>query len=240
MKNFWNKYTDALGHTIFHPQFIMLGMTKSGIDIIKKLSNKNKTLLDIGCGRMPYRKLIEPKLKKYVGLDYKPVAKLYKSELQPDFYGDAHKLPFKTGAFDIAAMLQSIEYFADPGLAIKEAGRVLKKSGYLVITSPFMYPLHDIPFDRYRLTETQLRDFLKASAFQIVKIDAQGGFFDFAIQTFLVFCFKSAQKNLIVLMLALILVAPLNITALILRPFNKYFYAGRDFPLNYLVVAKRD
>ncbi len=239
MKNFWNKYTDMLGHTIFHPQFIMLSMTKVGVDIIKKLSNKNKTLLDIGCGRMPYRKTIETKLKKYVGLDYKPVAKLYKSDSIPDVYGDAHKLPYKDNVFDITIMLQSLEYFHDPMLAIKEAGRVLKKGGYIVVTSPFMYPLHDIPFDRFRFTDTQLCYFLEESKFSIKKIETQGGFFDFFIQTFLIFWFKSAKKNIFLLLFTPILVVPLNILDLILKPLQRFFYASRDFPLNYLVVARK-
>ena len=56
MKNLWESFTDKYESTIIHPQFIVLTLIRDEMKKQKKYI-KNKTLIDIGCGRMPYKKI---------------------------------------------------------------------------------------------------------------------------------------------------------------------------------------
>lgn len=58
--------------------------------------------------------------KKYVTMDIDP-------DSGADVIGDAHKLPFKKGEFDIILANNVIEHFYDPVQAVAEMHRVLKK-----------------------------------------------------------------------------------------------------------------
>lgn len=250
MKNIWNKYTDLLGKTIFHPQFIMLNLTYQAIKEAKKYAKGR--LLDIGCGRMMYRKEIEPLVEEYIGLDHPEISKNYKSQYRPEVLADAHNLPFKNNSFDTVLMLQSLEYMERPYRSIQEVSRILKKGGVFILSSPFLYPIHDGKYDRSRFTETQLRYFLETNRLKILHLESQGKFFDFWIQSLFVYLFKEIQGHLqsrslirktLVVFQALIL-QPFMISANVLsvvvdRLKKKRNYLDTDFPLNYLVVARK-
>ena len=51
-------------------------------------------------------------------------------------HGDATKLPFQNGSFDVIPSFHVIEHIPNLGNVLKEIARVLKKSGYLVFTVP--------------------------------------------------------------------------------------------------------
>lgn len=50
-------------------------------------------------------------------------------------------LPFSGGNFDIVVISEVLEHLEEPGMAVAEAGRVLKKGGLLVVTVPLDTPL---------------------------------------------------------------------------------------------------
>jgi ubiquinone/menaquinone biosynthesis C-methylase UbiE len=52
---------------------------------------------------------------------------------------NAERVPFKDGAFDLVLMREVLEHISGPGAAIKEASRVLKSGGTLVLTTPVKY-----------------------------------------------------------------------------------------------------
>lgn len=237
MKDLWNFFTDKLGRTIFHPQYIMNSFTWEGVDAAINLS-RNKEVLDIGCGRMNYKEDFMRVVKKYTGVDHPSVSKLYKPKEKPDIFADAANLPLKNSSYDTCLLLQVIEYLGDPQKSINEALRVVKKDGFLIITSPFLYPIHDGKLDRTRFTASQLKDFFKDKKVKVT-IKFQGGFFDFIVQNILVFLFKSALKFPLLILPGLLITPLLNIFALILRPVGKLFSANNDFPLDYLVIVKK-
>lgn len=242
MKKLWNKFTDTFGKTIFHPQYIMNSLTGKFIEALKK--NGKGKLLDVGCGRSPYKDNVLKYVESYTGVDHPKVAKLYDSINKPDYYADASKLPFTNGSFDTVIMLQVLEYLEKPQLALNELKRVLKKDGTLILTSPFMYPLHDGKYDRNRFTKEGVIKMLQESGFSKVNITVQGNFFDFAIQSFLIFYFKkvmqlSSKKNyrliaVLLTILGLVTTPPLNLISILFKPFDK----ESDFPLDILAIAK--
>jgi SAM-dependent methyltransferase len=220
MKKYWEIFTDKFGGTILHPQFIMLFFIKENINEVIKLS-KNKNLIDIGCGNMPYRKKIEPQVKKYVG------------------------------EFDITIMLEVLEYLEKPEKTFLEIQRILKRQGILVLSTPFLYPLHDIPFDRNRFSKTQIKTFLNNSGFKIKKIKTNGGFAAFWLLSLNVFLMKrimdilNSQKTFysLLYLICLLLITPeiiilTNILFLLTKTLTPKF--PNYFPLDYLAVAVKE
>ncbi|MBI3034914.1 methyltransferase domain-containing protein [Candidatus Woesearchaeota archaeon] len=130
-------------------------------------SDSNDKILDIGSGKMPY---YHGFMKgKIVSFDIKKSDKTH-------VIGDADALPFKQNSFDKIIMVNSLYYFKNPFKVIERLGRILKKNGKLVIITPFLYPVHDAPTDKFRFTEYGLRTMLEGY-FKVEKIEVLGGFF---------------------------------------------------------------
>jgi len=251
IKNLWENFSDKFGRSIIHPQYIMRSYTYEAIKEAKRYA-KGK-LVDIGCGTMSYRKELEPQLELYVGVDHPQSSKLYSPKRRPDVLADASELPFDKNMFDTALILQVLEYVKSPQNVIDEAVRVLKPGGILILTSPFLYPLHDIPYDRARYSETFLRDLVHNSSLQIVKLKVQGSFLDFWLQSLNVFLLKKinnilSDKKLINMILVLplmiitiFIVLSNNIIVAITRKKPKIFKNHENyFPLDYLLIARKN
>jgi SAM-dependent methyltransferase len=56
-----------------------------------------------------------------------------------------------------------------------EIHRVLKPEGFLFVTVPFLWPLHEVPYDWQRLTPFALDQLLRDAGFKMIKIQALGG-----------------------------------------------------------------
>ncbi len=124
-------------------------------------------ILDIGCGHKPYRDLFQG--CRYIGIDHGTV------ETSPELVGDAICLPISSDIFDIVFSSQVIEHVPYPGRMIAECYRILKPGGYLILTGPFYWPLHEEPNDFHRFTKYGFALHLKDAGFREWEIRADGG-----------------------------------------------------------------
>jgi SAM-dependent methyltransferase len=133
-------------------------------------------LLDIGCGKMPYKKYIleNSKVTSYIGLDIESALE-YDSAIKSDFTWDSKIMPFENDSFDCAFGTEVLEHCPEPEIVLKEAFRVLKPEGVFFFTVPFLWNLHEVPHDEYRYTPFSLTRHLKNSGFNKVEIKATGG-----------------------------------------------------------------
>ena len=76
---------------------------------------------------------------------------------RPDIFADASFLPFTDQSVDSVIMLEVVEHVAKPNRAFKEVQRVLKPEGMLLLSLPFLYPIHDESHDYQRLTRYGLQ-----------------------------------------------------------------------------------
>jgi SAM-dependent methyltransferase len=138
-----------------------------------ELPNLTGTVLDIGCGYMPYRSLVltaPSRADNYIGLDLKN-----NSYLKPDLEWDGATIPLDDNAVESALATELFEHCADPELVMRETLRVLKPNGILFLTVPFLWPLHCVPRDEYRYTPFALRRHLDASGFVQAQLKPLGG-----------------------------------------------------------------
>lgn len=135
------------------------------------VENLSGRILDVGfmaCSLHERLKERFPK-KDLFGLDIEPVPK------NPNYkQGSAEQMPFHSGFFDSVMAGELIEHLKKPELFVKEANRVLKKNGVLLLTTPnrnslinrlthaYHAPLH---FSLFSIPE--LKELLQKNGFEI-------------------------------------------------------------------------
>ncbi len=133
-------------------------------------------VLDVGAGYAPYRPLFQERPEV---IDYRTVdmaGGLYEHSAPPDFVWDGRSLPLENESADSVILTEVIEHCDAPGDLIAECHRVLSPAGMLFLTVPFLWPLHDVPYDAYRYTPWTLERLLCEAGFQVPKINALGGY----------------------------------------------------------------
>ncbi len=91
-----------------------------------------------------------------------------------DVFCDAHVLPFGNDAVDSVLLTEVLEHLADPRQALREAFRVLKQGGALLVTTPFLYQAHQRPFDFFRFTYDGLILIATEAGFRDVSVARRG------------------------------------------------------------------
>jgi len=135
---------------------------------IKKHAHKlTGTTLDIGCGKMRYKSLIPG---KYIGLDLEQGKFTY--SVKADLYWDGITIPLENDSVENVLISEVLEHCPDPSIVVKEAFRVMKKDGIILITIPFVYQLHGVPYDFHRMTPYTVEKLL--SDFKEVHVQPSG------------------------------------------------------------------
>jgi SAM-dependent methyltransferase len=141
------------------------------------------TLLDVGCGTKPYAELFTPYVESYIGLDLPPERDIVRHPQQaalrwqaPDVHGSALTLPFAGNVFDTLISFQVLEHVTQPWQALQEMGRVLKPGGYLLLSTPQMWHLHETPHDFYRFTPFGLRYLCQQAGLAVDTVQPFAGF----------------------------------------------------------------
>ncbi|UCC38735.1 MAG: class I SAM-dependent methyltransferase [Candidatus Aminicenantes bacterium] len=130
-------------------------------------------MLDIGCGTKPYKKTAEPFVTEHIGLDHKETLH-NKNDI--DIFALADDLPFSDGSYDTVLATSLIEHVEEPNRVISEMHRVLKSEGHCIVTTPFMWHLHEEPRDFYRFTKYGLRYLFEKNGFEIERLKSIAGF----------------------------------------------------------------
>jgi SAM-dependent methyltransferase len=192
-------------------------------------------LLDIGCGSKPYCQLFSPGVKEYVGLDFKKTAGDRISHA--DVIGSALDLPFANNSFDTVLSTEVLEHIPLPGKMLKEIYRVLRPGGYIILTAPLFWPIHEKPFDYFRYTPYGLRYLLEESGLKIIKLDKTMGLFSTVGQLFSYGMYTEfgARQRFAVKAAILLLCFVIQRLAL----FLDLLYGSRGDSLDYLIVARR-
>jgi len=215
----------------FDPAYIEKQSIKSGIEHAAQLYASG-LLLDVGCGNKPYKNIFVSKVNSYVGVD---VADSPHRKVTPEVYGYALNLPFKNASFDTVLCTQVLDDLPEPGLAIKEMSRVLKKGGYLILTAPQSWGIHDAPHDYYRFTKFGLAYLIQCADLSMVECEVRGGFWAMVGQHMSSHFFYKFGRYSFLKVIIVPLCAILQRIALLL---DRLDYSD-NYTLGYTLVAKK-
>lgn len=142
-------------------------------------------LLDLGCGKVPLYEAYRPYITDNTCVDW---AESAHGNRFIDCLCDLNaNLPFVDCEFDTILAASVFEHVARPDVAWREAARVLKPAGYLLLSVPFYYWIHEEPHDYFRYTEFGLRRFCEDNGLTVVELRVYGGapevLFDVASKT---------------------------------------------------------
>ncbi len=142
-----------LRRTPIHPQWHVLRNERQTLETLGRVARG--LVLDIGAGEMALKAHL-PSGCDYLSLDYYVTATgWYKT--RPSVFGDGQQLPVISDSVDTVFLLDVLEHLPRPDACVAEARRVLRPGGSLVIQVPFLYPLHDEPYDFHRWTRHGLQ-----------------------------------------------------------------------------------
>ncbi len=120
-----------------------------------KAAGHDLHILNIGSGGDLYKKIKENGLSP-VQIDIDP-------ERAPDIVADICSLHMiADSSIDAFFMMEVLEHVKTPEAAVNEIYRCLKPGGKLVLSTPFVFPIHDEPHDYYRYTRYGLEYLLRA------------------------------------------------------------------------------
>lgn len=142
-------YWDGFATTDYMERDIKRGGSICKFNTIHDILPKNANILDIGClnGNL-YHFLKESKFEiaSFTGVDLSEklieLAKLRFPE-QTWVQADRLKLPFADKTFDVVTLLETLEHVDDPRASIKEAARVCKDGGSLIVSVPNELKIED-------------------------------------------------------------------------------------------------
>ncbi|MEO7911318.1 MAG: class I SAM-dependent methyltransferase [Roseiflexaceae bacterium] len=194
-------------------------------DIIASSSYARGRLLDVGSGNQPYQRWLRG-VTEYIGID------INHQTSRPAVGGLAYALPFAANSFDTVFSTQTLEHVEAPDLAVAEMARVLRPGGYLILTAPQTWRLHEKPYDFYRYTRFGLQYLLEHNGLQVVEIEAQGGVWVTIGQTFNNAVHRRWGPHLPIYAIYLIYLA-----SNILFSQLDQFWVDTDETLNYLVIG---
>ncbi len=153
--------------------------TQELIEDVARDLGAGSAVLDIGCGNQPLRELIEERKWSYTGLD------VAQNDLNNvDIVGRIDgKLP-TTAAYDLLLCTEVFEHVVKWEAAFANLALLSKSGARVIITAPFVFPLHEEPHDYWRPTPYAFEEFANSNGFDVVKSVRAGDGFD-VLGTFL-------------------------------------------------------
>jgi SAM-dependent methyltransferase len=196
-----------------------------------RLSGK---LLDFGCGRKPYEHLFQ--VSEYIGIDVEQSGHNH-SQSRVDVFFDGKKIPFGDKTFDCLFCSEVLEHVFNPEAILPEINRVLRDGATVLITVPFCWNEHEIPYDYARYSSFGIRQLLEKNGFRVIEQRKTGSFARVNFQLWALYFFELFSKyKRLGYIVSLLFIAPINIIGsvlLIILPRNQSMY------FNNVVLAEK-
>ncbi len=237
-------YDKLLVSNKFNPS-LLFGILTNPSYIIRKALYRNiykysfymsGKMLDFGCGTKPYKSIFN--VSEYIGCDIQVSGNKNKNNIEV-FY-DGKVLPFSDESFDSIFSSEVFEHIFNIEEIMTELYRVLKVDGYILVTNPFVWNEHEIPFDFARYTSYGLVHLFEKYGFEVILCQKSTTYIETIFQMLCVYINETIlpkKHSKMRSVLFVILVSPVTVFGLLLSkilPKNNTFYAN-----NILVAQKK-
>jgi len=130
-------------------------------------------LYDLGAGESPYKGFFLRYAESYVAVDWAGSF----HDTNADVVANLNEpLPVDSGVADTVVSLSVLEHLCEPQTMLKEAFRILKSGGAIVLQVPWQWWIHEAPYDFFRYTPYGLEYLLKKAGFVDIEVEPQAGF----------------------------------------------------------------
>jgi len=131
-----------------------------------------------------------------------------------------------------------MEHVFNPDQVLKELNRVLKKDGKILITAPFAWFEHEIPYDYARYSSFGLKDLLTRNGFKIITTEKTTSYFETVVQLFIAYLFNIVFPKNVYLqyILHFLITFPLQFILLFL---SNFLPSSDKLFCNLVIVAKK-
>lgn len=219
-----DQFIIGVSSILTNPFFII----RKGIyDALKDVSLEMKgRLLDVGCGSKPYKQLFD--VEEYIGIDVDQSGHPHDNE-DIDIFYDGKRIPFSDNYFDSVFASEVFEHVFNLNELMMEISRVTKKGGKLLITVPFVWDEHEVPYDFARYSSFGLKHILESNGFEIIYSKKTTTFVETLSQLFISYIYQCIfPKNKIIrFVLTPIFIMPLSLVSKIISkilPDSRSFY----------------
>lgn len=89
----------------------------------------------------------------------------------PDLVADAHNLPFPDNSYEVVICREVLEHVENPFVVMAELHRVLAPGGTLLLSTRFLFPIHEAPNDHWRFTRYSLANLTKQFSTSVITED---------------------------------------------------------------------
>lgn len=215
------------------------------VNRMAKTIPQNASILDVGAGSCPYRKLFSHCV--YKTHDF---AQLNDMQLRGgigydkiDYVSDINNIPVENASFDAILCTEVFEHIPEPIKAVKEFSRIIKSGGKLILSAPLQSGIHQEPFHFYGgFTKFWYQKFLSENGFENIHIEENGLFNKFYLQESLRFLIMNHPlRNIFTFLFTpfwIILCCILIPFAFIAPIFDK-FDKEKRFTIGYHVTATK-
>ena len=143
-EEYWNDFATQS----YMESDINRGGSKCKFNTIKDILPENKDILDIGCLNGNFYNFIKDTfvINSFTGVDLSPkLIALAKSRFPEQTWvcADRLKLPFEDKTFDVVTMFETLEHVDDPRTSLREAMRVCKTGGTIIVSVPNELKIED-------------------------------------------------------------------------------------------------
>jgi len=205
--------------------------------LVPWLSAAQGRVLEVGCGRQPYRHLL-PVSCVYQGLDWKMSQEHFHCSAPDTVYYDGEVFPFASNAFDNLFHTEVIEHVYHTAAFLSECRRVLKSGARMFFAVPFQARYHYIPYDYWRFTPASLERLLAETGFCDVRITPRGNDITVAVYKNISVVYRWLQSGFMSKVIGVLLMPFVCILLLVGHVSLRCRMGSPDDCLGYIVVAK--
>ncbi|HKW14415.1 MAG TPA: class I SAM-dependent methyltransferase [Candidatus Krumholzibacteria bacterium] len=180
-------------------------------------------LLDLGCGEAPLYGVYRALVTNITCVDW---AGSLHATRHADVLADLNETcPLPDETFDTILCTDVIEHLKHPERLFMDAARMLRSGGHLILGTPYLYPLHELPHDYFRSSASALEMMARDARLTVVELRPYGSY-----------------RHVLGMMLAkklqhIPLVRSLVPRLALMR--RRHVRVTTAFPLGYLVVASK-